>query len=397
VIDSPALASVEWPRLLHAYGSAADTPVQLDALRSSDALQRREALFELISSLVHQGSRYEASAIAVPFLVDLAANPQIPDRHRIVELLLNLAVGAPSDCLPGGWPIATERAALAASLPDLSLLEHVRAYLLTPRHERQGRFPLDRDESQRFERYFAIQTYDAVRVALPTLRGLLHDADTQVATAAAVSLAYFPEDAEASVAELVVAAEDTEDLTLTANAMLASALLGGPISESGLNRCLADSPEVIRWAASCAAVIRHRVNAPAAAVATLQEIGRADSEHEAPYWQQYPPTSALDALAAFHPPAFEQVADQLLDAFLRPQAERRQLEKALTVAWRTLPARPVPFAQLTAPQQAVARWLAGHPEQWVGEGFTAAGFRVELDRHGLPTEPEQLLLYVTAG
>ncbi|NUT20439.1 MAG: hypothetical protein HOV77_14735 [Hamadaea sp.] len=397
VIDSLALASVQWPRLLHAYGSAADTPEHLRALRSSDGQERREARSELISSIVHQGSRYEASAIAVPFLVDLAADPEVADRHRIVELLLNLAVGAPYRCLPGGWPIAANRAALAVSPPDLSLLEAVRAYLLTPRHERQGRFPLDRDQNRRFEAHFAIQTYDAVRAALPTVRGLLYDTDTQVATAAAVTLAYFPENAEASVAELVAAVGDTENLMLTANAMLAIALLGGPVPEAGLDRCLADEDEVIRWAASCATVIRHEVNAPATAVATLQEIGRQDSDREAPYWQQYPPTSALDALAAFHQPAFEQLADELLDVYLRPQSERRQLEQALTLAWRTRPAHPVPFSQLTAPQQAVARWLAGHPEQWMGDGFTAGAFRVELDRYGLPTAPEQLLLYVTAG
>ncbi|MGQ4377484.1 hypothetical protein ACN6K9_008176, partial [Streptomyces sp. SAS_267] len=67
------LDRVAWPEVHHAYGPADDVPGQLRALTGENRESVAEAEQELWSSLVHQGSVYEATVVAVPFLARLAA------------------------------------------------------------------------------------------------------------------------------------------------------------------------------------------------------------------------------------------------------------------------------------------------------------------------------------
>jgi hypothetical protein len=82
------LETIDWSKLSHAYGSAADVPATLRALESGDERQRERALWELHGSIWHQGTVYEATAYAVPFLLELVrSNPQ-----KSVEVLCLLAL-----------------------------------------------------------------------------------------------------------------------------------------------------------------------------------------------------------------------------------------------------------------------------------------------------------------
>jgi hypothetical protein len=85
------MKQVAWKQLTHAYGSAEDTPEHLLALLSSDAQKREKALYDLWASLCHQGSVYEASCAAVPFLIEILS--QVPDEQQpsILYLLAGLA------------------------------------------------------------------------------------------------------------------------------------------------------------------------------------------------------------------------------------------------------------------------------------------------------------------
>jgi HEAT repeat protein len=87
------LDEVAWGRLQHAYGPARDVPDQLRALRSPDPGQRERALWSLYGNIFHQGTRYEATAHAVPFLLELLADPATPDRHDVLGLLTSIAIG----------------------------------------------------------------------------------------------------------------------------------------------------------------------------------------------------------------------------------------------------------------------------------------------------------------
>ena len=76
------LDDIDWAGLSHAYGSAADVSGQLRALptETGDPWADDAPLSALFGSLYHQGTVYEATAAAVPFLVELAADRATPNR-----------------------------------------------------------------------------------------------------------------------------------------------------------------------------------------------------------------------------------------------------------------------------------------------------------------------------
>ncbi|WP_127500617.1 hypothetical protein [Actinoplanes solisilvae] len=209
------LDEVNWAALSHAYGSADDVPEMIRGLLGDE---RDEALEALFSSIAHQGTRYSASAPAVPFLLTLAADPATPFPGEIVVLLQSLATGGDNH----DWrrfPIDALRAAGPSS---------------------------------------ALSAYDAVAVGLPRLIPLLDDADAEIAVPVAQLLAAFPEHADLLVPALAsVAASDDAPIALTTTALLALSAVA-PVGTSTvselLGRRLSDEDESVRWAAAVAAV-----------------------------------------------------------------------------------------------------------------------------------------------
>jgi hypothetical protein len=96
------LEAVNWAALGHAYGSAEDVPQLLGQVRSADPKVRKDAVQELCSTIVHQGTRYSATTPAVPYLVELATAPETHDRARLVHLLTYAAIGYDHASLPNG-------------------------------------------------------------------------------------------------------------------------------------------------------------------------------------------------------------------------------------------------------------------------------------------------------
>ncbi len=89
------LDKIPWHKLTHAHGSAEDVPELLRALRLSPPNDRREhgPIQQLHGNIWHQNSVYEATAYAVPFLIELAADPNVPDRCGVLSLLSVIAGG----------------------------------------------------------------------------------------------------------------------------------------------------------------------------------------------------------------------------------------------------------------------------------------------------------------
>ncbi len=89
------LDSIPWKRLSHAYGSAEDVPELLRALWTDDpeVPGAEGPLWQLFGNILHQGTVYSATAHAVPFLLELAASPQIAERIGVLDLLACIASG----------------------------------------------------------------------------------------------------------------------------------------------------------------------------------------------------------------------------------------------------------------------------------------------------------------
>ncbi|MFD3521180.1 hypothetical protein [Streptomyces sp. NPDC058653] len=105
------LDALPWADLEHAYGGADDVPDQLRALAGDDAEAAEEALYELYGNIVHQGSVYEATAYAVPYLARLAAAGVRP-----ADIVALIGCIAESEDERSATPGAC-RAAVTAQLP----------------------------------------------------------------------------------------------------------------------------------------------------------------------------------------------------------------------------------------------------------------------------------------
>lgn len=117
------LGAVDWAALQHHYGSAADVPELLRRCAGPDAGDAEDASSELLNLLFHQGGWIcSAAPAALPFLLRLAARPDVPARRGLLELVAVLAHEAgriPDRSLDPGWPPAW-----AAALPAvLALLD----------------------------------------------------------------------------------------------------------------------------------------------------------------------------------------------------------------------------------------------------------------------------------
>ncbi|MET9590583.1 HEAT repeat domain-containing protein [Streptomyces sp. NPDC006516] len=117
------LDAVDWARLKHNYGSAEDVPGLLRRCGGPDPDDAGDASSELLNLLFHQGGWVcSAASAALPFVLRLAATPQVPSRCAMLELVAMLAAEAgriEARFLDPGWALAWKQA-----LPELlSLLD----------------------------------------------------------------------------------------------------------------------------------------------------------------------------------------------------------------------------------------------------------------------------------
>jgi hypothetical protein len=204
---------VEWERLHHAYGTAADVPDLLRALRSPDDDTRHQAHYRLRSNIYHQGTRWEASSHAIPFLVRMADDPSTPERGLVVRLLRLVGLGDVRDEDLPFDPDQEFAEAEDATQKDI-------AWLVEALYDEQK----DLDEVP-MEVQVAVDArwrrdcYRAAAEHVATYRGWL--ADEEVGAHAAELLAWFPAD-DATVAALL----EPLQATVRASANLTLAHLG---------------------------------------------------------------------------------------------------------------------------------------------------------------------------
>lgn len=253
------LEDVDWARLEHAYGTAGDVPGQLAALRSASSEQRERALWKLFSNIFHQGSRYEAAAHAVPFLVALAVDPGTPDRAEVIGLLGALAIGYDESHLPDGVDISEWRdqvTRMRTADPDEVYREFdewvAQAANEGERGSREFRRQIFDFDAQLSRAEWELGAYDAVRASVPRLSTLLGDPDPAVRAATAWTVGWFPESADLVLPRLLELLEDEPVPGVRANAIVAAGLLGDATLVDRLRGPLARDEPLERWAAATA-------------------------------------------------------------------------------------------------------------------------------------------------
>ncbi|MFI1294158.1 HEAT repeat domain-containing protein [Streptomyces sp. NPDC020792] len=291
-INTPlaGLDAIDWAELEHAYGPADDVPGQLRDLCAEDVEARRKALHALYGNIFHQGSRYPASAAAVPFLARMAADVSLPDRDEYLALLAALAIGYDEAHLPVGLDVAGWRRELAEF--RLRDPEDIRAefdaWLEAATEEGERRVREMRRAMFDHERQLAaaeaeLGAYDAVGGQLPTLYALLGDDDPAVRAATAYLLAWFPEEAPDSLPRLLGVLDGESEPAVVATALVSAGLLGGAGLVERLTSFLTVGEPVVRWAAATALARLGAAGAECAVSAgVLAELAAAEAEPPEP-------------------------------------------------------------------------------------------------------------------
>jgi hypothetical protein len=392
------LDSVPWDELEHAYGPAMDVPELIRALAAPEAAARAAALDSLYGNIWHQGTVYQATAYAVPFLIELVANPTVPDREAILVLLVHLANGHSYLDVHQHLPIFKE-------------------VMIDPTDP--GEF-----EGQLQQELAGVDdAHAAVRQGYPVYLGLLADPDPQVRSAAAYLVSGFGAEITAIPDQLAAHLLQEEDTAVRATLILALGLAPSP-APVWVERLAAvvaqpDDP-LLRLAAAMTLTLWCREETPAAAVEVLFATLAAPEPVAAAYgalpWANndvlgdsatlLPALGITQARAAI-PLLLQQLAAPKTDQDYEQHRLRRALSSLdlahllLLLTFEPQPDPPTtleaaqtpqpnvptsPVAALTAEQRAVLTGIATSPTLWICNGNTS----LLLHAFGLPSEPERL-------
>lgn len=107
------IEQVDWSTHNHAFGPADDLPRLLRDVAGGGAAADR-AVSDLFGTIWHQGTVYDASSLAVPFLGELAASNDVDVEIRYLLLALIFAIGRGT----GYWQVHAEIASRSGHLPD---------------------------------------------------------------------------------------------------------------------------------------------------------------------------------------------------------------------------------------------------------------------------------------
>ncbi|SIN36710.1 hypothetical protein [Micromonospora cremea] len=192
---------VDWSSVSHAFGSAIEIPALLRSIRSDSQEVRQRAYSDLVDLLVHQGSRFEASAAVAPHLIDIVADPAAPDRFAACQVLAAIAVGDESSWLSDRSDPSDMRAEVQRRAPlsrEELEAEHRDWIAAAPNEEERSARARGAEwgdvEGARDEQRWTIEAYDAVRAGVPVYVAALEASEAAVRLYAAYLLAWFPED-----------------------------------------------------------------------------------------------------------------------------------------------------------------------------------------------------------
>ncbi|MEH0841235.1 hypothetical protein V6U81_02420 [Micromonospora sp. CPCC 205711] len=396
------LNTIDWASLTHAYGSAADVPALIGDLRSLDGEVRSTAMYELYGNIFHQGSRYEASAYAVPFLLELVADPATPARHEVIRLLSSLAVGDGRYHVATGFPVADLRNAVA-EVPEENWQRWSQTmkdwYDIVSTGQRQP-IPLAKVERRLSETRHELAAYDAVRAGVPVLLKCLVDSDAEVVGEAIQALAWFPEEMTSIRPRLLdIASDDQQPVRIAGAALVALGLVGGACAQpvAGLlDRQLASTDSHLRWSAALAWALLAGKGVPDSAVAELRAWAVIRRQNTEPtIWEADPADLALEVLDRVAEPVAEQVRADLVAAVLAESPKsnwHNHFNVVLDYAFPHMESdHDRTFEELTAAQRAVVLWLTQNPHV-----FGPSGPDGPLRQYGLPKTYEALRAYADA-
>lgn len=409
--------SVDWASLSHAYGEATNVPTDLRALVSPNPEERKAAYTSLTGTIYHQGSRYSASAPAVPYLFAILKDPSTPDRARLIDFIMHLALGYDTMHLPGGINMRAWRAQIAElKSPDYEAVWNRRMdewIAQAPddgaRHWRRMMRAIGFRQGQE-ESLHAFATYEAVREGVPVFRGCLEDESEDVRLWAAYALAWFPEE-RATSAPLLEGVLDRElGAAVRACAIIALGLLfgcqdglGDGAPPEGVEALVSrlrgyadDASSLVQWAAAVA-LVRLKQQEPRHVDIVVRCLVDGVSVENAgelgfPFYDGNIVDYSAEVVASLDIAEHPGAAPAVLNALSRASGVEslNLVSVVLRLAFGSAPGETIPFEQLSEFQQRTVKALANMgPETWRWGNFVAI-----LKEYKIPSSQEGCRKYV---
>ncbi len=391
------LGAVDWAELESSHGAAAEVPEMLQALLADDADTRDGARHALHASLDHQGvHRFDATLHAIPFLVGLLGDPDVPERGEIARLLAELAVGDTCWFLHDGFHPEQQAACDGAARPQACLEVKTGAFASRGFPEPDdGRLDMAAGS-------LPLAIYDAVAAGVPIYVAALADGDDELRAALPFLFAFLTSEAARSAGPLHWLLDDPAE-TVRASAMLGLAhavRFNAPLCDEAFaalaDRWGRDLGDLERRCLALALVRVPRRAAPAVAhlIGCLREgvLGvlpddrfpwfRIDS---APFLY----ASAWRSSAAADRPLLVQPARECLRRLEDPHDAA---DLAVWIARHHLRAahRPIDPLRLDPDQRATLEALAASPAAW-----RYTDLPVALETRGVPSDRPSLLAWLT--
>lgn len=258
----PSTNHIAWAKITGAHGGpVTQFPEMVRRLQARDTETRQQAHRWMWTHLINQGSRCEASVAATPYLVDLAAREETPDRGAILALLAVLATGDDSNWLPdvgGRLRELRHDVSQKAKLSETELYKEQEAWIASApnEHARRSR-QSDADWNDAIEvrdtERLELAVYDAIREGVPAFCAALSSNDPDVRMAAAYILAWFPDDQQLIIPHLTCSLQTEGVAAIRATLAIAMGAVGSDGDASllePLTRYFLDSTLAERWAAA---------------------------------------------------------------------------------------------------------------------------------------------------
>lgn len=256
------LDKIDWRNLNHAYGEASDVPELIRALAANDEEARRGAIYELYGNIWHQGTVYEATSYAVPFLVELLEGNGVQDKHEILILLFHLA---------NGHSYREVHQSIQARFLGEEVVNS-----------------LQYQAEMQVELFWVKQAHDAVAAGLPVYFQLLNHGDQKTRICAPYTLSALAEHATVIIPIAQAHLETESDSQVRASLLLCIGILAAP--QTGQHSLLfsamlkaENEPALIKLAAAMALVMTKNSPPPLEAVQRLIETIAHPEEVEETY------------------------------------------------------------------------------------------------------------------
>ena len=201
------LNSIPWSKLKHAYGTAENVPVAIQNLLGKKREIREEAFENLSTSIIHQGTVYQATPYTIPFFYELLASDEVKNRENIIILLIQIALGSTTPYLLDGLDIQKVRKEVKLDILKMDYKDRLF-------YQEIGISPEN-----------ILACYNAVEKGASVFLELIQEDNHLISSAAFYALAWFPEMARLSIPKIQRCLDLLSDEKSTAHAILALGVL----------------------------------------------------------------------------------------------------------------------------------------------------------------------------